>query len=268
MATRKLYISIEESVSAFQSKEKAEAYIFAMLIKASSLSSRINNPAIRSIKSILHIGNTKCCRALNNALKYEYVRYEGQTLVANILKENKDNVRPIFFERATRNQNGTLSCNVSFREMEKLIREQVIINHVKKQNLCEKTYKAVTEGEKDGEKLTVAQVKVYRRRKNRLSHTKEFHKGLSLAKVMGILQTSRYTARKMMRELVYSGKLIKNEVLDETSIDPKNFGRQARRYMKEIGYGGYFLFVNGKIMCQRSNVYICNDNLNAKYYAK
>ena len=268
MATRKLYISIEESVSAFQSKEKAEAYIFAMLIKASSLSSRINDPSTRNLKSILHIGNTKCCRALKNALEYGYVRYEGQTLVANILKENKDNVRPIFFERSTHGQDGSLSCSVSFKEMEKLIREQVIINHVKKQNLCEKTYKAVTDGEVDGEKLTVEQIKVYRRRKNRLSHTKEFHKGLSLAKVMNILQTSRYAARNLIRELVATGKLIKNEVLEETGIEPKNFGRQARRYMKEIGYGGYFLFIDGKIMCQRSNVYICNDNLNAKYYAR
>ncbi len=268
MSKRKLYISIEESILAFQLKETAEAYIFAMMLKASARSSRINNPSIRNLKSILHIGNTKCCRALKNAVAAGYVRYEGKTLVANPMKNNKDNIRPIFFERAEHKLDGSLDCKVSFREMEKLIREQVIINHVKKQNLCEKTYKAVTDGEVGGERLTSEQIKVYRRRKNRLSHTKEFHKGLSLAKVMRILQSSRYAARKLMRGLVGTGKLVKNEVLEETGIDPKKFGWQANRYMKEIGYGGYFLYVDGKIMCQRSNVYVCNDNLNSKYYAK
>lgn len=265
---RKLYISIEESISAFRSKETAEAYIFAMMIKASARSARINDPSIRNLKSILHIGNTKCCRALKNALKNEYVRYEGKTLVANTLKNNKDNVRPIFFERSTHNQDESISCSVSFREMERLIREQVIINHIKKQNLCEKTYKAVADGEVDGEKLTMEQIKVYRRRKNRLSHTETFHKGLSLAKVKSVLNSSRYAARKIMRGLVATGKFIKIEVLEETGIDPKRFGYQANLYMKEIGYGGYFLFVAGKIMCQRSNVYVCNDNLNSKYYVR
>ena len=268
MAERKLYISIEETVSAFQSKETAEAYIFALMIKASVVSARINNPTIRNLKSILHIGNTKCMRALRKALACGYVRYEGNTLVANILKENKDNIRPIFFEKAIRKHDGGIECSVSFRNMEKLIREQVIINHVKKQNLCEKTYKAVSDGIVDGVLLSVNQIKTYRRRKNRLSHTREFHKGLSLAKVMGILHSSRYAARKLMRGLVSTGKLIKNEVLEETGIDPKKFGYQAARYMKEMGYGGYFLYRDGKIMCQRSNVYVCNDNLNAIHYAK
>ena len=268
MSKRKLYISIEESISALQSKETAEAYVFAMMIKASARSSRINNPSIRNLKSILHIGNTKCCRALKNAIEAGYVRYDGKTLVANPMKNDKDNIRPIFLERAEHMQDGSLDCKVSFREMEKLIREQVIINHVRKQNLCEKTFNAVSTGKVDGEELTYQQLKSYRRWKKRLSHTKEFHKGLSLAKVMHILQSSRYAARKLMRGLVATGQLIKNEVLEETGIDPKMFGWQANQYMKEIGYGGYFLYVEGKIMCQRSNVYVCNDDLNSKYYAK
>ena len=268
MSKRKLYISIEESVSALQSKESSEAYVFAMMLKASARSARINDPSIRNLKSVLHIGNTKCCRALKNAIAAGYVRSDGKTLVANPMKNNKDNIRPIFFERAECGQDGSLDCKVSFREMEKLIREQVIINHVKKQNLCEKTFNAVSTGEVDGEKLSYQQIKAYRRWKNRLSHTREFHKGLSLAKAMGVLHSSRYAARKIIHGLVSSGKLIKDEILEETGINPKDFGKRASTYMKEIGYGGYFLFIDGKIMCQRSNVYICNDNLNAKYYAR
>ena len=265
---RKLYISIEESISAFHTKETAEAYIFALMIKATTISARVNNPTIRNLKSILHIGNTKCVRALKNALAYDYVRREGKSIVANVLKNNKDNIRPIFFEKATCKQDGSLDCSVSFRNMEKLIREQVIINHVKKQNLCEKTYKAVSEGVVDGVSLSVNQIKTYRRRKNRLSHTEKFHKELSLAKVMGVIHSSRYAARKLMCGLVLTGKLIKEEVLEDTGIEPKDFGRYANKYMREIGFGGYFLYRDGKIMCQRSNVYVCNDNLNTKYYAK
>ena len=268
MVKRKLYISIEETISAFQTKETAEAYIFALMIKASTISARINNPTIRNLKSILHIGNTKCVRALKNALAYDYVRFEGKSLVANILKNNKDNIRPIFFEKATRKQDGSLNCSVSFRNMEKLIREQVIINQVKQQNLCEKTYKAVSDGIVDGVLLTANQIKTYRRRKNRLSHTEKFHKGLSLAKVMSIIHSSRYAACKLMRGLVLTGKLIKEEILEDTGIAPNNFGRNANKYMREIGFGGYFLYRDGKIVCQRSNVYVCSDNFNSKYYAK
>jgi len=80
---------------------------------------------------------------------------------------------------------------------------------------------------------------------------------------MKITHTSRYAARKNLRQMVAGGLITRHEVIEETGILPENFTHEAPEYMRQIGFSGYFFYssTSRSIVCQRTNIYRYTCNL-------
>lgn len=248
---RSIYISISEASFAVRSKERLEGLAFAVMVKMAFRSSRVNNPTNRNLMRIFHMGSAKTARVLKNALDGGYVRRDGKSIVACPVKAAGDYTCRFSFDVPTNGE-----CPMRIADVIRGIRASIVLNHVKKQNDCGNTYKALTTGfDEDGRRIPYGRLKRMYRRTSSMLPSQSFRRGLSNGRIMQLTNTKRYSERKLMGALLANGVLRKDEQLEETGINPANFCSLAPLYMKEIGFGGYFFRKGGKILCQRTNIY-------------
>ena len=248
---RSIYISIDEAAQAVRSKEMLEGLAFAVMMKMAFISSRVNNPTNRNLIRIFHMGSAKTARVLKNAIANGYVRRDGKSIVALPVKSAGEYTCRFTFDFPTDG-----CCPMRIADVISGIRAAIVLNHVKKQNDCGNTYKALTTGfDEDGRRISYSRLKRMYRRTTSMLPSQSFRRGLSNARVMQLTNTKRYSERKLMGLLLAKGVIQKDEQFEETGINPDNFCRLAPLYLKEIGFGGYFLRKGGQIVCQRTNIY-------------
>ena len=211
-------INITEAMDAVKSKESFDGFIFAYMIKTTFVSGRIHNATTRRVCAVLGIGNRIYRRGLESALKRGYVRYEGNDLIAVNINERLDYLYPIQKElkRKTERAAGDVPrCPFKFTELRKIIRKAVIENHILKQNDFSNTHECSVNPHCKKQYLRA------RRRIKRMCNKPIVENGdrLSHRRVMEVANIKRSTAKNLMREMVKSKRLTKQQNIEQTDID-------------------------------------------------
>ena len=191
---RSIYISISEASFAVRSKERLEGLAFAVMVKMAFLSSRVNNPTNRNLMRIFHMGSAKTARVLKNALDGGYVRRDGKSIVACPVKSAGEYTCRFSFDVPTDGE-----CPMRIADVIRGIRAAIVLNHVKKQNDCGNTYKALTTGfDEDGRRIPYGRLKRMYRRTSSMLPSQSFQRGLSNSRIMQLTNTKRYSERKLI----------------------------------------------------------------------
>lgn len=249
-----LRLSVKLAGEAVQSKDEIEALAFAMLVKLTFVSSRIQSATISRLKDIFHIGGTRMSRILKNGVKHGFLTRDGADLVVNALYEHDAYHVCLNFECKTWSRSG--GCRYKLNEIIDIIRKSVLLNHISKQTECVDTiYKANDPSD----------LKEYKRASKRCKRMLEAspvaYAGLSNARIMQVTRTRRAKAKKLIRALVGSGLVLMKEVTVKTGITLENFCREANEFLRESGCGGYLFRGADGVYCRLSNVYQYNCNL-------
>ena len=259
---RTLNISVKETIRASKDKLTLDAYVLAYLIKASTRSSRINNPTARKMCSTFHISPKRYLKIKKAAIAIGYLKEEGSCIYAPNLLTNEEYVVPIDIKQETC-KGSELKSAMSFKDMKIKLLAVIAQNHVRKQNDIENTYNRAHSGKDEhGNRISAQKVKNARKRLGRMSKTGCLHEGLSVARVAEMTNTSIYGARKIIKNLVLENKLKVEERIEVTDIPLRTFSARAKRDLNET-HPGYSFFVmkvgdihpTPKVVCRQSNKY-------------
>lgn len=215
---KKLRIDINTAAYAIKDKDILEAYAFAILIKQTFRSSSLNNTTFRHIKEYLHVGTNVARRCISNGLKYGFLRREnnGKRIVA--VKNSRSGwtavVSKNMFQNAALYSKRTKSRILTIARVKDIIREVVLMNHIRKQNDCEDTHKRTFSGQSRKSAL----------RRERRMLNKPFsskHTGISNARIQTILCSKRHKALSVVKKLVCEKLISKNQRWSKlTSLTP------------------------------------------------
>ncbi len=264
---QRLYLSIDYASEAVISKEMTESLAFAMLVKLTFVNSKIKGATINRCKKIFGIGSARMCRIIKNGIQLGYLRREGNTIVANSLKSEKQYHFHNDFEAltASRTKDGDkeVQCKYKLKEMIALIREAVLLNHISKQSECADTIKSLQEPKTSKE---LKKAKKWQKRM-RLSKDKSCEL-LSNRRIMDVIKSSLYHSRKTIRSIVRKRWALKRDFVMITDIKPGDFNCfSANRWFKENNVRGYFFKTyyypeeRYIIACNASRMYRYNCNL-------
>lgn len=215
---RKLNLNVTLATDIASNIEMLDGYIFAVMIKVTFVSGRINNATQRKISAALKIGSRKCKSLLNAALKYGYVNRIGNDIVAVKVNKTGDYLQPIYTKttRISERANGvTPICPFKYTELRRMVREAILLNHVQKQEDCVNTIVRHADP---------ANLKEFKQTGNRIKRmcAKSIAKNtdrLSYARIAEITGTSRATAINIVKKLTKSEQLTKTVNIENTDLD-------------------------------------------------
>lgn len=252
-----IYLSTKIASEAVSSKEMAEALAFALCIKLTFVSSRVQSATVRRCKALFHVGQDRISRMIKNGIKYGYLVRDGQDLIAVSLKTPESyHVRLDFQLNTYKFQTEEKGCKYHLNSVIDLIRKSVLLNHISKQSDCRDTLKNAHEP---------CGLKTYKKSRNkikRMLHAGRLFDGVSNARIRNLCSVGRAKARRLINSLVSSGNVIKEEVSVETGMDIRSFNRErANAFFKESGDFGYLYRKGNSILCRVSNRYIYDCDL-------
>ena len=244
-----ILLSLPKAERALNSKEELEALSFAVLIKLTFTTSEVQSATVRRCKEIFGIGSTRMSRVINNSIKYGYVVRIGNNLKALPVKEeNAFNIK-LRFECKTFSRSEE---RYSLNEIMDIIRDSVFLNHIKKQNACENTFR-LTDNPKTCKGFKAAQKRI-----KRMSHTSKAFVGLSMTKIANLLSVSKWKARKLLSKLLSCGFIEKIERSIKVPFNPSELSNRLREWFQESGYFGYLYRGKDGVYCRVSNSYSYN----------
>ena len=136
MVKDRIYISIRETESVLNDKNRLEALSFALCMKVNFRSSAIKNPTIRRCKELFHIGTSRMTRIMRNGTRYGFLRKEGDLLIASPIKE-KCSYNYRLERKGTYKKNDKITFGL--KDAIKMLREIILLNHISKQKNCADT---------------------------------------------------------------------------------------------------------------------------------
>lgn len=263
MKKRFINIGISESIEAVGTKDRLEAFAFALLVKLTFVDSRIKSTSIRQMTFIFRMGWTKLKRVLNNAQKYGYIVREGDSYFVPTLKQcGSFNYKARFvFCPLSHTEDGRTAyklCNLMDE-----IRKVVLKNHIKKQESFYDTALGVNAPGDDKE---------YRTKRKRLkrmcgitSVSDEMLKKsrrLSIRRSMTVMGTKRSTTRRLIKEMIEAKEITREFENIPTGIDPKQI--EGDYFMQQAIYkanrlGGYIHIFRGAVYIQVANRYSLSE---------
>lgn len=215
---QKIRLNITLADEIIHDDKALDGFIFAYMVKLTFVSGRINNANTRRICEVLGIGNRVCRRALQSALKHGYVRLEGNDIIAVNINEHRDHACPLLknLKRISeRTKDDLIRCPFRFTELRKIIRKDVIKNHIQKQNdFCNTIESSVNPHSKN--ELYRAKRRIKRMCKRPIAENTD---RLSTKRIMEIANISRSTAKTLMRDMVRGGEIEKYRNIEQTDID-------------------------------------------------
>lgn len=215
---QKIRLNITLADEIIHDDKALDGFIFAYMVKLTFVSGRINNASTRRICEVLGIGNRVCRRALQSALNHGYVRLEGNDIIAANINERRDHVRPLsknLKRMSERTKDDLIRCPFRFTELRKIIRKDVIKNHIQKQNdFCNTIESSVNPHSKN--ELYRAKKRIKRMCKKPIAENTD---RLSTKRIMEIANISRSTAKTLMRGMVRNGDITKKHNIEQTDID-------------------------------------------------
>lgn len=252
---QRLYLSIKAANEAIQSKDRIEALAFSMLIKLTFVSSNVQSATVSRCKSIFGMGSTKMSRVIRNAIKYGYVQRVGNDLIALPFKGNKNYCVKLDFAFLTASFTKANICQYSIKDLIRIIKQSVLLNHIRKTNDCADTF-----NNSSNPKNKAVLVKAKRKIK-RMQCEKSYGEGLSLKRIMSVTNTKRTNARKLIKGLVAKGLVEELEQSVKTNINPLDFTKSVNDWLKETSQRGYFYRKGLAIYCRLSNIYKYNSDV-------
>lgn len=247
-------VAIEILEGAIKSKDKKEALAFCLKVKAMFGSSTLIKRNYSELQKTLRMSYNKTKRCIENALKYGYMREEGNLYIANKLSKGlcvKINVKE------AKEPNAVLYI---VRELEKAMMLVHIsrVNYVAHSKNSASNPKSVEEFKKANRRLKKCGVNCNDNVTGRVSY-------IRLAEIAYI---PRKRAIMLIRELVNSGVLSKEYFYEEQDVlFPKN-GNSDDIYLDSVSTKnkrGYLIrmCLNGKIslFIQLSNIFTLNYKL-------
>lgn len=249
-----LRIPINAISEANKSKDRFEGFAFAVWIKKEFVSSSLHYgkkrngvSGIRAMKKMLGMGSDRFIRVKNNALKYNYIRIEGNNIISNILRDR-----------------GSISGCIPFMgnldRVMKTLRNVLVTQEIVRLNYVSHTI-SKAHGVGVGTTCTYNQFKIARAKYGE----QDFNDVISYKKLGEKVNITRLQAIKSINDLVARRTISKKtnitilgDAVDAQSLSALNNG----------GYGFYLnKHVNGKLSLvhQTSNSYSVNDTSMFKY---
>lgn len=252
---QRLYLSIKVANEAIQSKERIEALAFSMLIKLTFVSSNVQSASVARCKAIFGMGSTKMSRIIKNAIKFGYIKRNGRDLIAMPFKGSKNYCVKLDFSCLTASFTGVNVCQYSIKDLIRIIKQSVLLNHIRKTNDCADTFKN-SSNPKNKSVLAKAKRKI-----KRMQCNKFYGECLSIQRVMSITNTKRTNARNLISDLASKGLVDKSEYSVKTNISPLDFVKSVNEWFKETGQSGYLYRGNDGIYCRLANIYKYNSDV-------
>jgi hypothetical protein len=194
-------------------------------------------------------------RVIKNSIKFGYTKRVGKDLVALPIKGNKNYCIKLDFNYLTASFTGVNVCQYSIKDLVRIIKQSVLLNHIRKINDCADTF-----NNSSNPKNRAVLVKAKRKIK-RMQCDKFYGEGLSLKRAMNITNSKRTSARNLVVGLIEKGMVVKIENSVKTNIDPNNFVKSANCWFKETGNIGYLYRGTDGVYCRLSNIYKYNSDL-------
>lgn len=199
---------------ALETNERFEGLAFAMLIKMRFQDSYLKG-SIRQQKQVLGMGQNTLQRAKKAALKYGYcVLCEDGRIFANKvrIKGKRSYQRNFSFtpedKRTVRRGRNTVMAKgtkTTLQDIVFFLKQILIQNRVKQQNVYSDTVKDVTRGSSAKRRRAVRRLHSMWKRSDKASHTP--YENLSFAKMQSIACCSNYAAHNMIKAMTRDGVL-------------------------------------------------------------
>ena len=252
--SRILRIPINAISEANESKDRFEGFAFAVWIKKEFVSSSLHYGKkrkglsnIRAMKKLLGMGSDRFIRVKNNALKYNYIRIEGNNIISNILRDR-----------------GSVSGCIPFAgnldRVMKTLRNVLVTQEIVRLNYVSHTI-SKAHGVGVGTTCTYNQFKRARAKYGE----QDFNDVISYKKLGEKVNITRLQAIKSISDLVARRTISKKSNI---SIIGEAVDNMALDALNESGHGFYFNKRVGGKMClvfQNANSYSVNDLSMFKY---
>lgn len=252
---QRLYLSTIVANEAVQSKDRIEALAFSMQIKLTFVSSIVQSATVSRCKSIFGMGSTRMSRIIRNSLKYGYIKRVGSDLIALQFKGSKNYCMKLDFAYLTAGITGENICQYSIKDIIRLIKQSVLLNHIRKTNNCADTFNT-SSNPKSKSAFKKAKSKL-----KRMQCDKFYGEGISIKRIMLITNTKRTNARKLISSLVANGLVDKVDQSVKTNINPTDFIKSSNVWFRESGCRGYLYRKGYAIYCRLSNIYKYNSDV-------
>ncbi len=268
---RYIQFSVKDAKEVVQDDSRLEAFAFALMIKARFVSSSLidKNTKKKHLKSLFHIGDAKLSRCLKNAEKFGYIRKEGDTIIASKLYTDNENV----FRIKLKDDNQL----IPIKELERLIRSSVFLNHVKLVSDLNDKQKRQHTG------------KICKRKSSETNWCEQGKyelRGISYWTISNLMKVSRRSAIRMVKHLNHIGVINKRHMLTtfedkfvETDCQKELLSKDGN-YFKDAIRKNYKFFQNmlrednihlrmcdNEFFIQNSNFFSLNDDKLIKFVA-
>lgn len=256
-----------ELTEASKSKERFEALAFAVCVKLNFQNSIVYKTDIRSLKAFFRIGQTRLTRILKNGKKYGYIELKKNIMVASKLRSmGAYNFRLVFdFNTFKFAQNGQSAFLL--KDIADFLRKQVILNYVNQQNFKENM--SNTLASRDAEFCDMNKYKKAVKQRNnkymnlRISNDYTKHNSISSARFAKVANCSKSKAKRLVKEMCYSGMMKRKSALIKTDIKRDNFNmNRVNDLLETISMPCFLRAVKNEeyIYLQLPNVYINRHN--------
>ena len=260
---RKLRVGTEVLRMVAGNKDMIDALAFAILIKQERINSLITNPTQRRLKELFAIGSDKLRKVLKDGLQYGFLRYDGDSLIACKLHENKFFSailkREWFIEAKKNNKKNRLTLT----DVRAIIETMIVVNQVKMQNDCKDTHKRATSPS------CVAELRSAKRRESRMLQ-KDFcdkFTGLSNIRIQQLIARKHGKAVKTVKSAIKKGLLSKKTRELTLNIEADDFCSLTKKVFEEL-YSNVVFSLRYKFAYLRfSNVYsYTGRNINLSHH--
>lgn len=255
---------MNECMMAVQNKDRHDALAFALLVKITFADSIIKSTSIRKLTKIFRMGWKRLSRVLNNALHYGYIVKEGETYFVQPLKQRGSFNKKLVFTKGTLSLSKDGRTEYRFNEIKKIIRKETLKNHIRKQSDFLDTASVVNAPVDDKE---------YRRNKARLkrmsgltSVSDDLLKDsarLSINRIMKVTGTKRSTAKKLVKEMVAKGEIIRSFENIPVDMDYKELEKDyvfQQAVYKANKLGGWLHIFKSAVYIQTANRYSLTES--------
>lgn len=232
---------------------EVECLAFTLMVKHRFVNSTINNPSIRNLKQMFHIGQNKLTRILKTGIERNYISYDSYgRLIAMPVYDSptteKGKTQFYYHIRMTDdllNSLGSEKDCLNIKTFERFIRQAVLTNKIKIATRIGFDFR-LSQLHPKGNKA--AHLK-------RKCHTSEAKKNLSLSRISKVLKCGKYSARKIINSLVNSKIVIRSFQNIDTGIRCSENRKDITLWYNQNYERGFYFAHEGKVYLHLSNIY-------------
>lgn len=258
---RNIYIDPKLAGASVGSKESTEALAVVLGIKITFVNSVVTNASAIRLMRILHIGHTRYKRAVSYALRMGRLVREGDNLRATSIKAlDSYNVRLVFTRHYYKGRrDADVRCPYTLTQLCNFIRQAVLLYHISKQAVV---YDTITLATRPVKRTPQSKHKAAKKRAGewgmRKPKLRKRANRLSYARMSELAGCSKSKAKSLMRTLVGTGVVSKQENYEKTRWSIEEYSKTLRDNYAATGGRGCIVRHDGKVMLRLANSYSLN----------